>query len=128
MAQLNQKISIGQKKIEEIIVANNETEQKKLVIKQSGKEDKEINDLLTTEILGKNERVVQIGIQGSPKTEFYFNGNKENKILIGSTGIYELDLTNCGSAITSLHFTNIETSGIEEGFPVILIDYLYETL
>jgi hypothetical protein len=35
--------------------------------------------------------IVQLGIQSVPGTKFYLNGSN-NPIIIGNTGIYELDL------------------------------------
>lgn len=52
--------------------------------------------------------ITQLGIQALPGTKFYLN-NSITPILIGSTGIYELDLEGL-SEITDLHF---DASSIE---------------
>ena len=71
-----------------------------------------------------NLKVTQIGIQGHPQTSFYFNGDSEHLIRIGSTGIFELDLSRCNGSIVSLQFKDVIKDGVEDGYPVIIIDYL----
>ena len=46
--------------------------------------------------------IVQLGIQTLPGTKFYLN-NSKTPIVVGSTGIYELDLYGL-SEITEIHF------------------------
>lgn len=69
---------------------------------------------------------IQLGIQTLPGTRFYLNGNATRPILIGNTGIYELNLNNL-SQITSLSFDSDSLDlidGQENG--KILIDMIYE--
>lgn len=67
-------------------------------------------DEIKMENLGKKESIfsdflpfTQLGIQTLPGTRFYLNNNEESPIIIGSTGIYELELEGI-SEITDLHF------------------------
>lgn len=54
--------------------------------------------------------ITQLGIQALPGTKFYLN-NSTSPILIGSTGIYELDLEGI-SAITDLRFDQASLNAI----------------
>lgn len=72
----------------------------------------------TGEILTNNEKVVALGIQGKPGTTFKINGG--NNIVIGKTGIYELDLTNGLGLITSLDIIELPTP-----IQPMLVDILY---
>lgn len=62
----------------------------------------------------------QLGIQAIPGTMFYLNGSPD-PIIIGTTGIYELDL-NGQASITGLRFNerSIDRAGI-----TVLVDMVY---
>lgn len=75
-----------------------------------GSEKLEINDYV----------IKRIGIQGPPKTTFYFNGNQNNLIEIGSTGIFELDLLDTAGDITRFNLVNIESG------KKVIVDILYQ--
>ena len=64
-------------------------------------EPKSIN-AWTGNLLAGYSLVSHLGIQGAPGTGFYLN-NGGDLITIGSTGVYELDLTGIGH-LTSLYF------------------------
>lgn len=69
--------------------------------------------------------IIQLGIQTLPGTKFYLN-NGEFPIIVGSTGIYELDLEGL-SEITVLNFDLRSLSNIEEvGNAFLIVDALYE--
>ena len=72
------------------------------------------------------EKIIALGIQGKPGTQFYINGYSEgNGILsIGKTGIYEIDLTNGFGLITSVDFVEA-TLPQENSGEKIIVDYLY---
>ena len=61
-----------------------------------------IANLVSGSVFTNYYPIVQLGIQAFPGTKFYLN-NSTSPILIGSTGIYELDLEGL-SEITDLHF------------------------
>lgn len=70
--------------------------------------------------------LIQLGIQTLPGTAFYLNGNATRPILIGNTGIYELNLNNL-SQITSLAFDSSSMDlidGQENG--ALIVDMMYE--
>lgn len=71
--------------------------------------------------------IIQLGIQTLPGTKFYINNSdKDYPIIVGSTGIYELDL-NGFSEITSLSFNQESLkliAGVNNAF--LIIDALYE--
>ncbi len=55
------------------------------------------SDLVSGEFVklgGSHIPIIQLGIQALPGTRFYLNGATTDAIIIGSTGIYELDLKN----------------------------------
>lgn len=62
------------------------------------------NDLYAGKIFEKYTPITQIGIQGLPGTIFYLNDRtKQNPIILGYTGMYELDLEGYAE-INSLQF------------------------
>lgn len=63
--------------------------------------------------------ITQLGIQALPGTKFYLN-NSITPILIGSTGIYELDLEGL-SEITDLHFDAASVESINKNNNAYLI-------
>lgn len=68
--------------------------------------------------------IIQLGIQALPGTKFYLNGSN-NPIIIGSTGIYELDLQGL-SEINSLQFDAKSLSLIDNNANAYLIvDIIY---
>lgn len=70
-------------------------------------------------------RIYQLGIQALPGTKFYINGSTA-PVVIGSTGIYELDL-NSFSPITSLRFDPNSITAINgNASATLLIDMIAE--
>lgn len=69
--------------------------------------------------------IEQLGIQAIPGTKFFLN-NSPDPIIIGSTGIYELDLTNQLS-ITDLRFyaDSINKITASKGVLSLLVDIIY---
>lgn len=70
-------------------------------------------------------QISQLGIQGQPGTAFYLNGS-EYSILLGETGIYEIDLQDRGY-ITSINF--VDNTAFKTYSPnrnQLLIDIIYE--
>ena len=63
--------------------------------------------------------ITQLGIQALPGTKFYLN-NGITPIIIGSTGIYELDLEGL-SEITNLSFDAASIEGINKNSNAYLI-------
>ena len=69
--------------------------------------------------------MVQLGIQTLPGTELYINGSEE-PIIVGLTGIYELDLK-LDTKITSLRFNSGSMNTIgKNGNAYLIIDCIYE--
>lgn len=69
--------------------------------------------------------IIQLGIQTLPGTKFYINGSN-NPIIIGNTGIYELDLQGL-SEINSLQFDASSLVLIKENSNAyLIIDMIYE--
>ncbi len=69
--------------------------------------------------------IVQLGIQSLPGTKFYLNNSKE-PVIIGNTGIYELDLQG-KTEITSLSFDGKSISAINtNNNSYLIIDIIYE--
>lgn len=86
----------------------------------------------TTNVLSKCGIVSHLGIQGEPGVVFYLN-NGNNPIILGSTGIYELDLEGIGR-ITNLKFneekltTTYPTNPASSDSKRILVDVIYDGL
>lgn len=69
--------------------------------------------------------IVQLGIQTVPGTKFYLNSSS-NPIIVGSTGIYEINLIN-NSPITWLAFDEASLKFIDaNGSAYLLIDIIYD--
>ena len=70
--------------------------------------------------------IVQLGIQALPGTRFSLNDNLES-IIIGTSGMYELDLTNSSAILTSLKFDQTSLDSISknpDGYLIVDIVYL----
>lgn len=70
--------------------------------------------------------IVQLGIQSLPGTQFYLNNSLVDPIVIGSTGIYELDIDGMAE-ITKLQFNkgSLETiSSIPNAS--LIVDIIYD--
>lgn len=81
--------------------------------------------LVSGEIFANYAPIVQLGVQGLPGTKFEVNTSPE-PILIGSTGIYELDLAN-GVTISSLKFNSQSIENIQNNNSAYLIvDIIYD--
>ena len=69
--------------------------------------------------------ITQLGIQTLPGTVFYVNNSPE-PIVVGSTGIYELDLSS-GTFITNLRFDIESIRTIEDiSTAYVIVDVVYE--
>ena len=88
--------------------------------------DLSLRHLVSGSAFSECPHILQLGIQSLPGTKFYLN-NSNNPVIIGTTGIYELDLQNHGY-IHSIRFdpTSLAqyTGGTESDR--ILIDIIYE--
>ena len=63
--------------------------------------------------------IVQLGVRGLPGTKFYINGN-HNPVVIGFTGLFEIDLTNKGT-INSLTFDESSIAEIQRNDSAYLV-------
>lgn len=68
--------------------------------------------------------ILHLGIQAMPGTQFYLNDG-DYPIMVGSTGIYELDLEGM-SSIFSIKFTENSLNKIDASEDGLIIDVLYE--
>lgn len=70
--------------------------------------------------------IIKLGIQSLPGTKFRLNANQDY-IMVGGTGLYELDMTQGSGTITSMNFDEISLINIDENNDAyLLIDILYE--
>ena len=70
--------------------------------------------------------IVQLGIQALPGTKFNLNANLD-PVVIGVSGMYELDLTNSSGVLTSLNFEKDSLDQIDknpDGY--LMIDIVYQ--
>lgn len=82
-------------------------------------------NLISGSIFGDYKPIVQLGVQALPGTKFYLNGSN-NPIIIGHTGIYELDLEGL-SEITSLKFDSKSIEAINgNANSFLIVDIIYE--
>lgn len=70
--------------------------------------------------------IIKLGIQSLPGTKFRLNANQDY-IMVGGTGLYELDMTQGSGTVTSMNFDEISLINIDENNDAyLLIDILYE--
>lgn len=84
------------------------------------------NRLRSGSVFSQYTPMKQIGIQSMPGVKFYLNNSTE-PIVIGSTGIYELNVENM-TEITALSFdtTSINMINQTPSTSYIIVDILYE--
>lgn len=83
-----------------------------------------MDQLVYNNIFGGLSSITQLGIQGRPGTMMFLNG-QEYPIVIGETGIFEIDLQNYGQ-IFSIRFTAESLDDYQEFDDRLLIDIIYE--
>lgn len=84
-----------------------------------------IANLASGSIFSPYMPVIQLGIQSLPGTKFYLN-NSNDPIIIGNTGIYELDLNGL-SEVIAISFDRSSINAIttsQNGY--LIVDILYE--
>ena len=82
-------------------------------------------EFCTQETFRKYNPITQLGIQALPGTRFYINSGI-NPIIIGGSGIFELDVTNTSASITSLRMDQKSMElirDLETGY--LIIDLVY---
>ena len=85
------------------------------------------SQLVNGTVFAKYLPFTQLGIQALPGTRFFLNDNIEGPVIIGSTGIYELELEGI-SKISSLKFDSKSLKLIADYLNVFLIiDVIYES-
>jgi hypothetical protein len=85
------------------------------------------NTLISGSVFTSRIPVLQLGIQSLPGTKFYLNNSLE-PIIIGSTGIYELDLQD-EATISAIRFdresiSKINANGINDYY--LIVDIVYD--
>lgn len=84
------------------------------------------NDLSSGDAFAEYPNIVQLGIQALPGTKFNLNANLE-PIIIGTSGMYELDLTNSSAIIQTLTFERDSLEQINknpDGY--LIVDIVYQ--
>lgn len=82
-------------------------------------------ELVTGKAFSNYVPMLQLGIQALPGTRFFLNGNTSSPIIIGGTGIYELDLN--GSEITDLKFASTSLNAIKNNNNAhLIVDIVYD--
>lgn len=81
------------------------------------------DDLVVGNLFRDFGPVSQLGIQAPPGLKFYLN-NSNHPIMVGETGIYELDLENVGR-ITAIRFDKDTLESCSQK-DKLLIDIVYE--
>ena len=90
-------------------------------------EDLNAESLNKGTVFAKYLPFTQLGIQALPGTRFFLNDNIEAPVIIGSTGIYELELEGI-SKISSLKFDSKSLKLIADNpNAFLIIDVIYES-
>lgn len=85
-----------------------------------------MTDLASGEIFSNYTPIIQLGIQSFPGLKFNLNANLD-PVMIGASGIYELDLTDSSVALTSITFEKDSLELINknpDGY--LIIDIVYQ--
>ena len=83
--------------------------------------------LINGTVFAKYLPFTQLGIHALPGTRFYLNDNIEGPVIVGSTGIYELELEGI-SKISSLKFDSKSLKLIADNpNAFLIIDVIYES-
>lgn len=84
-----------------------------------------ISNIVAGSVFAPYMPITQLGIQALPGTKFYLN-NSTNPIIIGYTGIYELDLEGIAE-IQSLQFEKKSVEAINNiNNANLIVDIIYE--
>lgn len=87
--------------------------------------DLSLRHLVSGSAFSECPHILQLGIQSLPGTKFYLN-NSNNPVIIGTTGIYELDLNGL-SEITALSFDQKSVQAVSmNNNAYLIIDVIYE--
>ena len=84
------------------------------------------SDLASGEIFADYTPIIQLGIQSQPGLKFNLNTNLD-PIVVGASGMYELDLTDSSASLTSLTFESESLELINsnpDGY--LIIDIVYQ--
>lgn len=87
--------------------------------------DSTSENYVSGEVFAETMPILQLGIQTIPGAKFKLNTG--DSIIIGSTGIYELDLNN-KTEITSLSFEASTLNFINNLKAYLIVDVVYESL
>lgn len=83
------------------------------------------NEYVSGAVFSAYYPILQLGIQAMPGTKFYLN-KSTNPVMIGYTGIYELDL-NGQIEISALNFDKASMDQINElNNALLIVDVVYE--
>ena len=85
-----------------------------------------MTDLISGEVFSNYTPIIQLGIQSFPGLKFNLNANLE-PVMIGASGIYELDLTDSSVALTSITFEKDSLELVNtnpDGY--LIIDIVYQ--
>ena len=92
-------------------------------------QDSEFSNPWIYNLFSKYRQISHLGIQGEPGVHFCINGSEdEDAIMIGNTGIYEIDLDGVGY-ISSLRFLEYD---LKKFYPEsseerrLIVDFIYE--
>lgn len=82
------------------------------------------SDLTSGIIFSSYTPISQLGVQAPPGTKFYLNGS-ENPVIVGFTGLFEIDLT-AGGSINRIIFDQQSIDWIRQNdSAMIIIDIAY---
>lgn len=72
-------------------------------------------------VIAVSGKILQIGVQATPGTLIQFNNNQNSKIIIGATGVYELNLDNEFSIVNNLRIIYVKNNN-----DPFILDMIYE--
>ena len=81
-------------------------------------------DFVSGEVFKGKYPIRQLGIQAPAGTKFYVNNNL-NPIIVGNSGIYDIDFAGVNVSIYKLNFDAASMNQIVSNTSYLIVDYIY---
>ena len=82
------------------------------------------SDFVSGEVFKGKYPIRQLGIQAPAGTKFYVNNNL-NPIIVGNSGIYDIDFAGVNVSIYKLNFDAASMNQIANNNSCLIVDYIY---
>lgn len=83
------------------------------------------NLLQDSEYFQQFSPILQLSIHTLPGVKVYFNGQNENPIYVGHSGVYQLDLQDTSAVLWGIHFNEQDLTDVKNTNVGLIIDLMY---